>query len=48
MRPLQVAGLVLLILGIIGFVSGTAPLWSRAVVLVLGVILLIAGRARKS
>ena len=47
MKPLQIAGLVLVILATMGFVSGIAPMWSPIVVLVLAMILLLAGRSRR-
>ena len=48
MKPLQVGGLVLVILAIIAFISAIAPLWSRIVVLGLGLIVLVAGRSGKT
>jgi len=46
MKPLQIGGLVLVILALIGFISALAPLWSRIVVLGLGLIILVTGRSR--
>jgi hypothetical protein len=36
---LRYAGYVLLILGLIGIISQTAPVWSRYTVLVLGIVI---------
>lgn len=36
MKPLQIAGLVFVILALISFISQTGPMWGRVVVLLLG------------
>jgi hypothetical protein len=38
-EPLRYGGYILIILGLIGIISQTAPVWSRYTVLVLGIIL---------
>ena len=47
MKTFQIIGLVLVILGLMGFVSGTGSLLARLLVLGLGVISLIYGYAAK-
>ena len=47
-KNLQYAGYVLIILGLIGMISGTAPAWSRYTVLLLGIIIVLATVNRKS
>jgi len=39
---LRYGGFILLILGLIGIISQTAPVWSRYTVLALGVIIIVA------
>jgi len=45
---LKYAALVLIILGLIGFISETAPLWSRYATLGLGLVLLLLSFIGKS
>jgi hypothetical protein len=47
MKTFQILGLVLVILGLIGFISGTGPLLAQLLVLGLGVISLIYGYIAK-
>jgi hypothetical protein len=44
---LQLAGYILLILGLIGMISGMAPAWSRYTVLILGMIIVLITASRK-
>ena len=44
---LQYAGYILLILGLIGMISGVAPAWSRYTVLILGMIIVLITASRK-
>jgi len=44
---LRYAGYVLIILGLIGLISQTAPMWSVITVLLLGIVILVVTIARK-
>ena len=47
-QVLKYAALILIILGLIGFISETAPLWSRYATLGLGLVLLLLSFIGKS